>query len=101
MTQRERKAKQQRLEKRLKQRDTNSAAKLAVNALMVIPAYVLRTTYGFGNERTERFMAEFVRIWEAICKDEVKIETLAESLEAETGIRIDADGNIYNMRKDS
>ena len=56
MTQRERKAKQQRLEERLKQRDTNSAAKLAVNALMVIPAYVLRTTYGFGNERTERFM---------------------------------------------
>jgi hypothetical protein len=100
MTQRERKAKQQRLEERLKQRDTNSAAKLAVNALMVIPAYVLRTTYGFGNERTERFMTEFVRIWEAVCKGEVKVTTLAESLDAEIGIRFDSDGSIYNMRKD-
>ena len=101
MTQREKKAKKQRRDKRIKQKDMNIAATFAVNALMVIPAYVLRTKFKFGNERTERFMTEFVRIWEAVCKGEVKIETLAESLEAETGIRVDADGNIYNMRKDS
>ena len=100
MTKQERKAKKQRRDKRIKEKDMNIAAKLAVNALMVIPAYVLRTKFKFGNERTERFMTEFVRIWEAVCKGEVKVETLAESLEAETGIRIDSDGSIYNMRKD-
>ena len=100
MTQREKKAKKQRRDKRIKQKDMNIAATCAVNALMVIPAYVLRTTYGFGNERTERFMTEFVRIWEAVCKGEVKVETLAESLDAEIGIRFDSDGSIYNMRKD-
>ena len=100
MTQREKKAKKQRRDKRIKQKNMNIAATFAVNALMVIPAYVLRTTYGFGNERTERFMTEFVRIWEAVCKGEVKVTTLAESLDAEIGIRFDADGNIYNMRKD-
>lgn len=100
MTKQEMKAKKQRRDKRIKQKDMNIAATLAVNALMVIPAYVLRTTYGFGNERTERFMAEFVRIWEAVCKGEVKVETLAESLDAEIGIRFDSDGSIYNMRKD-
>ena len=100
MTQREKKAKQQRREERLKQRDTNLAAQLAVNALMVIPAYVLRTKYGFGNERTERFMREFVRIWEAVCKGEVKVTTLADSLDAEIGIRFYDDGSVYNMRKE-
>lgn len=100
MTQREKKAKQQRREERLKKRDTNLAAQLAVNALMVIPAYVLRTKYGFGNERIERFMREFVRIWEAVCKGEVKVTTLADSLDAEIGIRFYDDGSVYNMRKE-
>lgn len=100
MTQREKKAKKQRHSERLNAKAMNSAATLAVNALMVIPAYVLRTKFKFGNERAERFMTEFVRLWEAVCKGEVKVETLAESLEAETGIRVDADGNIYNVRKE-
>ena len=100
MTKQERKAKKQRRDKRIKQKDMNIAATFAVNALMVIPAYVLRTKFKFGNERTERFMTEFVRIWEAVCKGEVKVETLAESLDAEIGIRFDSDGSIYNMRKD-
>ena len=53
MTQREKKAKKQRREKRIKQKDMNIAATFAINALMVIPAYVLRTKFKFGNERTE------------------------------------------------
>jgi hypothetical protein len=35
-----------------------------------------------------------------VCKGEVKVTTLAESLDAEIGIRFDSDGSIYNMRKD-
>lgn len=79
--------------------DIYAAVNLAVNLMLVIPCYVLREQFGFGNKRMEKYITEFHRLYQAVVKDKVKISTLADSVEHDTGIKIADDSEIWNVRK--
>ncbi len=99
MNRHQRRLKQNRRQERIDRADKFEAANLAVNLMLVIPCYVLREQFGFGNKRMEKYITEFHRLYQAVVKDKVKISTLADSVEHDTGIRIADDGEIWNVRK--
>lgn len=99
MTKHQQRLKEERRKKRLEAVDRFKAAEIAVDALLVIPAYILHDTFGFGNKRIEKFINEFKRLWTLVKEGKVKLETLIESLDAETGILYKSDTcEIYNRR---
>lgn len=72
------------------------ACEIALNTLIVIPLYVLRTEFGFGKERGQRFAREFKRIHTAVAKGEVSIETLKSELQWGMDIEADTDWSELN-----
>lgn len=67
------------------------ACESALNSLIVIPLYVLRTEFGFGRVRGQRFAKAFQHIHTAVAKGDVSINTLKSELEY--GMDIEADTN--------
>ena len=93
------KLKQNRRKERLERTDRYAAAEIAVDSLVVIPAYVLHDMFGFGNKRLEKFIDEYKRLWSLVKDDKVKVDTLRASLDAETGIVYNpSDGIVYNRK---
>ena len=54
MNRHQRRLKQNRRQERIDRADKFEAANLAVNLMLVIPCYVLREQFGFGNKRMEK-----------------------------------------------
>lgn len=82
------------LERELKkERDAliKMASAIAINHLNVIPLYVLRMQYGFGKKRGQKFIAEVMRIHNAVIAGEVSVETLKSELDYGMDIQIETD----------
>lgn len=100
MNKRELKAKAERRRKRLDEKQLQKSAETALEILNVLPVYVLRTKFGFGNERCERYIREFHRVYRAMIQKEVKFETLRDSVEAETGLQFNVEEMEWrNLKK--
>lgn len=94
------KLKEMRRQNRLDHKLTYKGAETALGVLMILPLYVLHTKFGFGNKRLTEFVKEFHRLYRLVKDDKVSINTLANSLDAETGLVYDLDTfEVYNRRK--
>lgn len=76
-----------------KERDEliKKASAIAINHLNIIPLYVLRMQYGFGKKRGQKFIAEVMRIHNAVVNGEVSVETLKSELDYGMDIQIETD----------
>lgn len=95
MNKQQRHAKEKRYLERQQKKMTEDGAKLAIDVLGVIPVYVLHEAFGFGHDRLTKYILEYQRIMTAVIKDQVKLDTLAEIVNADTGLRHD-DGAWYD-----
>lgn len=77
--------------KDIEDRMVQKGARAAVNALGVIPCYALRTEFGFGAARLERFSERFKYIFDMVCDKKVSLETLAGELEHDCGFCFELD----------
>lgn len=77
--------------KRQKDKFVKEACITALNALNVIPLYILAVNYGFGRKRGQAFAREFKRLHTAVSKGEVSIDTLKSEVEYKMGIEINTD----------
>lgn len=101
MNKREKRLKAERFAKRRDEKHLQQSAEVALETLNVLPVYVLRTMFGFGNERCERYIREFHRIYHAMVNHEVSYEQIRASVEAETGLKYKpGEMEWYNMRKE-
>lgn len=64
------------------------ASKRAMLMVMAVPLVALRDTFGFGQQRLERYMEKFITIWECYEADYVSLEDLMTIIETETGLQI-------------
>lgn len=67
------------------------ASAIAINHLNIIPLYVLRMQYGFGKKRGQKFIAEVMRIHNAVVNGEVSVETLKSELDYGMDIHVETD----------
>lgn len=91
MNKHQQRLKEMRRQERIDHKLVYKGAETALGVLMVIPLYVLHTKFGFGNKRLQDFMREFYRLYELVKDDKVRIDTLINSLDAETGL-------LYNTK---
>ncbi len=66
-----------------------NATNTAVQITHLFPMWVLRTKYGFGEQRLREFMKHYAELLDAFNKDYVSLPDIAQQLEKETGIRLD------------
>ena len=93
--------------KRKNDRDTqkimHEAAQLAVDSTYFLAVYAAKKVFKerASNPKLEQMMLEMQRTWQAICDKKVSEQTLCDSIETETGIRIDLKTHeFFNMRKE-
>ena len=95
------KRKKKRRDIKMQKQQIMDGADIAVSVLKIIPAYVMMTTFGFGNKRMERYVLEFFKLYDKVMSGKVTLNTLAKDIEMRTGIRFDvATGDVFNLRKD-
>ena len=95
------KLKQQRRANRLEEKQIHKAAKVAAQHSFTIAMYAVKDIFKdrASNPKMEAFIVRMFELWDKVGDREVRIETLAASIEAETGIRYDLKtGEIRNMR---
>lgn len=62
------------------------ASNRAISIMSYFPVWVLRTKFGFGRKRIERYMGEFADLMDSYNKDYVKLEDIAQALKDEVGV---------------
>lgn len=95
------KLKEARRKERLTNKQMHEAATIAINSCFAISMYAAKTVFKdrASNPKMEAFLIEMLKTWEAIGRRDISIQTLAESVETECGIRYDLDtGNFENLR---
>lgn len=95
------KLKQQRRADRLEENQIHKAAKVAAQHSFTIAMYAVKDIFKdrASNPKMEAFIVKMMSLWDKVGDREVRIETLAASIEAETGIRYDLKtGEIRNMK---
>lgn len=90
MTKHQIKLKKNRREVRNIQAVKNEGYKAAVDVLMVLPMYVLRKKFGFGEKRLAEYMREFNRIIDETIQRKIDTTVLAEELIQGTKIEYDS-----------
>ncbi len=98
---REQKLKQQRRANRLEEKQIYKAAKVAAQHSFTIAMYAVKDVFKerASNPKMEAFIVRMFELWDKVADGEVSIETLAECIEMETGIRYDLKtGEIRNMK---
>lgn len=70
-----------------------------MNISMFVPIYVMHEYYGWGRIRLEKLIDLLMRTVQALCKGEVKFETLMECIKDETGIEYSFDGNEFKFEE--
>ena len=93
MNRHQKRLKQSRRQERIDRVSKFETASLALNLMVVLPCYVLREQFGFGNKRMEKYLTEFHKIYQAVADGKVKLSTLADSIEHDTGISFIEDSN--------
>ena len=89
MNKRDKKRKEHRYLERQADKLKQEGAEKAIYTLYVLPLYVLREQFGFGNVRLMKFIDRFNRITEQMAQSKVPLSTLAKHIEYETGIRFE------------
>lgn len=98
MNKRDKKRKEHRYLERQADKLKKEGAEQAIDTLYVLPLYVLREQFGFGNVRLMKFIDRFNRITEQIAQNKVPLSTLAKHIECETGIKLENNCvvNVWN-----
>jgi hypothetical protein len=93
--------KKQRYAERLEEKQIHKAAKVAAQHSFTIAMYAVKDVFKerASNPKMEAFIVRMFELWDKVADGDVRIETLASSIEAETGIRYDLKtGEIRNMK---
>lgn len=99
MNKHQQKLKEMRRQNRLDHKLTYKGAETALGVLMILPIYILHDSFGFGNKRCAKFMQEFHRLYNCVRKGDVSINTLINSVDAETGLLYDMDTfELFNRK---
>lgn len=92
--------------RRKQDRDTqkimHEAAQLAVDSTYFLAVYAAKQVFKerASNPKLEAMIFEMRRVWKAICDGKVSEQTICDSIETETGIRIDLKTHeMFNMRR--
>ncbi|MBO5060252.1 MAG: hypothetical protein J6C82_04995 [Clostridia bacterium] len=96
------KRKQQRHAQRLEDKQIHKAATIAVQHSFAIAMYAAKTVFKdrASNPKMEELIIKMLSIWDKVGDGEVSVETIAASVEAETGIKYNiASGEIVNLRR--
>ena len=101
MNKHQQRLKKERHKSRMEHKVTYRDAETALSVLMVLPIYILHNKYGFGNKRCMDFMKEFHRLYRCVSKGEVSVQTLINSVDAETGLLYDMENFELINRRDS
>ena len=94
-------AKQLRHKERLTNKQIHEAAEVAIQHGMVVSLQALKDIFGVraSNPKCEEFVIRVLKLWEDIGAGKVSIQTIADSVEVETGIKYDFEtGNAYNLK---
>ena len=101
-TKREQMLKRQRRAGRLNEKQLHEAATIAVQHGFAIAMYAVKDVFKerASNPKIEAFLVKMMDIWDKIGDGEVRIQTIVDSLEMETGIQYDLkNGEIRNLRR--
>ncbi len=85
------------------QKIMHEAAQLAVESTYFLSVYAVKKVFKerASNPKLEQMILEMQKIWQAICDGKVSEKTICDSIETETGIRIDLKTHeFFNMRKE-
>ena len=85
------------------QKIMHEAAQLAVDSTYFLSVYAAKKVFKerASNPKLEQMILEMQKIWQAICDGKVSEKTICDSIETETGIRIDLKTHeFFNMRKE-
>ena len=92
--------------RRKQDRDTqkivHEAAQLAVDSTYFLARYAAKQVFKerASNPKLEAMILEMRRIWKAICEGKVSEQMVCDSIEVETGIRVDLKTHeMLNMRR--
>ena len=102
MTKRDIRLKQQRHAERLDKKQIHKAATVAVQHSFAIAMYAAKTVFKerASNPKMEQFIIEMLSVWDKVGEGKVSIQTIANSVEAEAGIKYDIEsGDIVNLRR--
>jgi len=99
MNKRDKKRKEHRYLERQADKLKLQGAEQAIDMLYVIPLYVLREQFGFGNVILMRFIERFNQITEQLGHKKVPLRTLVDHIEYETGIKLQDNAviNTWNI----
>lgn len=62
------------------------ASNRSIKIMSYFPMWVLRTKFGFGRKRIERYMKEFNELMDSYTKDYVSLADIVEALKDEVGV---------------
>lgn len=97
------KQKRLRHQERLNEKQVNQAAEVAIRCGIVITLQAIKDIFKdqATNQKCEDVVCKILKYWEDIGGKKVKIQTIADSVEVETGIRYELEtGVIRNMEAD-
>ena len=86
---------------RLTNKQIHEAAEVAIQHGMVVSLQALKDIFGVraSNPKCGEFVIRVLKLWEDIGAGKVSIQTIADSVEVETGIKYDFEtGNAYNLK---
>lgn len=98
MNKQQRRAKEKRYLERRQEKITLQGAQIAIEQLGVVPVYVLHEKFGFGHDRLIKYILEYQRIMDSVARGQVGLNTLAEVVNADTGLKR-SDGAWYDEGK--
>ena len=99
---RDKKLKRQRRADRLEEKQIYKAAKVAAQHGFAISMYVIKEVFKerASNPKMEEVASKMMSLWGKLADKKVKIETIVECIEMETGISYDLkSGEIRNLRR--
>lgn len=73
------------------------SAQLSIDVLSVVPVYIMLEMYNHKRKRLSRFIRRYAKIIADIAEKKVKVETLAEEIYSQTGIKYD-NGNWWDTK---
>ncbi len=97
MNKRQKQLKIKRHEERKLDKLNNQQAEMAFELLTVLSVYTLHEKFGFGARRIERFLTELYTVSNKFSGGEVSISTLANIIDADTGIKYEEDTRMWRI----
>ena len=92
MNRHQRRLKDKRHLDRVEEKMKYDGAKIAIDILSVLPAYALMEEFNFGQKRLMKFMARFIKTYDAVMKKQVSLDTLVNCIE-DKGVKINIAGD--------